>query len=78
MIAGSHKNMPLATREMEQLVAANCQLISMFREDIQVLCHQDVSMRSVKKVLLSRFEELLEKVCSYMYRDLNICRILVF
>uniref|UniRef100_A0A0E0EYL8 Midasin n=1 Tax=Oryza meridionalis TaxID=40149 RepID=A0A0E0EYL8_9ORYZ len=61
MIAGSHKNMPLATREMEQLVAANCQLISMFREDIQVLCHQDVSMRSVKKVLLSRFEELLEK-----------------
>uniref|UniRef100_A0A0E0QZY4 Midasin n=1 Tax=Oryza rufipogon TaxID=4529 RepID=A0A0E0QZY4_ORYRU len=61
MIAGSHKNMPLATREMEQLVAANCQLISMFREDIQVLCHQDVLMRSVKKVLLSRFEELLEK-----------------
>uniref|UniRef100_J3N351 Midasin n=1 Tax=Oryza brachyantha TaxID=4533 RepID=J3N351_ORYBR len=61
MIVGSHKNIPLATREMEQLVAANCQLINMFREDIQVLCHQDVSMRSVKKVLLSRFEELLMK-----------------
>ncbi|KAF0928097.1 hypothetical protein E2562_037875 [Oryza meyeriana var. granulata] len=61
LIAGSHKNMPLATREMEQLVAANCQLINVFREDIRVLCHQDVSMRSVKKVLLSRLEELLEK-----------------
>ncbi|KAG8091817.1 hypothetical protein GUJ93_ZPchr0012g21118 [Zizania palustris] len=60
-LAGSAKSMPLATREMEQLVAANCQLIDMFREDIQVLCHQDVSMRSVKKVLLSRVEELLEK-----------------
>uniref|UniRef100_A0A0D9XKA7 Midasin n=1 Tax=Leersia perrieri TaxID=77586 RepID=A0A0D9XKA7_9ORYZ len=62
IITGSHKNMPLATTEMEQLVAANCQLISMFKEEIQVLCHQDISIRSVKKVLLSWFEELLEKV----------------
>lgn len=61
ILAGAHKNMPLATRVMEQLVAANCQLIDAFREDMQVLCHEDVSMRSVKKVLLSRFEELLEK-----------------
>uniref|UniRef100_A0A452YC11 Midasin n=3 Tax=Aegilops tauschii subsp. strangulata TaxID=200361 RepID=A0A452YC11_AEGTS len=61
ILAGAHKNMPLATIEMEQLVAANCQLVDTFREDIQVLCHQDVSLRSVKKVLLSRFEELLDK-----------------
>ncbi|CAM0956904.1 unnamed protein product [Alopecurus aequalis] len=61
ILAGAHKNMPVATTEMEQLVAANCQLIDTFREDMQVLCCQDVSMRSVKKVLLSRFEELLDK-----------------
>ncbi|KAM3408334.1 hypothetical protein ACQJBY_001473 [Aegilops geniculata] len=61
ILAGAHKNMPLATMEMEQLVAVNCQLVNTFREDIQVLCHQDVALRSVKKVLLSRFEELLDK-----------------
>lgn len=69
ILAGAHKNMPLATRVMEQLVAANCQLIDAFREDMQVLCHEDVSMRSVKKVLLSRFEELLEKVCADIYAN---------
>ncbi|XP_071685110.1 midasin isoform X2 [Lolium perenne] len=61
ILAGAHKNMPVATVEMEQLVAANVQLINTFREDMQVLCRQDVSMRSVKKVILSRFEELLDK-----------------
>ncbi|KQJ96949.1 midasin [Brachypodium distachyon] len=61
ILAGAHKRMPLATIEMEQLVAANTQLIGTFREDMQVLCCQDVSKRSVKKVLLSRFEELLDK-----------------
>ncbi|XP_062201313.1 midasin-like isoform X2 [Phragmites australis] len=61
ILAGAYKNMPLATREMEQLVNKNCQLIDLFRKDIQVQCHQDISMRSVKKVLLSRLEELLEK-----------------
>ncbi|KAI5016290.1 hypothetical protein ZWY2020_006141 [Hordeum vulgare] len=64
ILAGAHKNMPLATIEMEQLVAANCQLVDTFREDTQVLCHQDVSLRSVKKVLLSRFEELLDKMAT--------------
>uniref|UniRef100_A0ACD5ZCK1 Uncharacterized protein n=1 Tax=Avena sativa TaxID=4498 RepID=A0ACD5ZCK1_AVESA len=59
--AGAHKNMPVATTEMEQLVAVNVQLIDTFREDMQVLCRQDVSMRSVKEVILSRFEELLDK-----------------
>ena len=68
ILAGAHKNMPLATMEMEQLVAVNCQLVNTFREDIQVLSHQDVALRSVKKVLLSRFKELLDKVCvNYLY-----------
>ena len=69
ILAGAYKNMPLATREMEQLVNKNCQLIDLFRKDIQVQCHQDISMRSVKKVLLSRLEELLEKVCSVTYMN---------
>jgi midasin len=57
--------MPLATREMECLVAENCKLIDSLRADMRDLCDQDISMRSVKKILLSRLEELLEKVCSY-------------
>uniref|UniRef100_A0ACD5WZY3 Uncharacterized protein n=1 Tax=Avena sativa TaxID=4498 RepID=A0ACD5WZY3_AVESA len=61
ILTGAHKNMPVATIEMEQLVAVNVQLIDTFREDMQVLCRQDVSMRSVKKVILSRFEELLHE-----------------
>jgi trehalose-6-phosphate synthase len=65
--------MPVATVEMEQLVAANVQLINTFREDMQVLCRQDVSMRSVKKVILSRFEELLDKVCINIYMNADYC-----
>jgi hypothetical protein len=61
--------MPVATIEMEKLVASNVQLIGTFREDMQVLSRQDVSMRSVKKVILSRFEELLDKVCINIYMN---------
>ncbi|KAL6643149.1 hypothetical protein ACP70R_021330 [Stipagrostis hirtigluma subsp. patula] len=61
IFAGTHMDMPLATREMEQLVAVNFQLIDSLREDVQVLCHQDISMRSVTKALVSRLGELLEK-----------------
>ena len=61
--------MPVVTLEMEQLVAENVQLIDTFREDLQVLCRQDVSMRSVKKVILSRFKELLDKVCINVYMN---------
>ncbi|KAL6842329.1 hypothetical protein ACP4OV_027756 [Aristida adscensionis] len=61
IFAGAHMNMPLATREMEQLVAENFQLIDSLIEDVQALCHQDISMRSVKKTLVSRLQELLEK-----------------
>jgi midasin len=65
IFVGAYKNMPLATREMECLVAENCKLIDSLRADMRDLCDQDISMRSVKKILLSRLEELLEKVCSY-------------
>ncbi|GJN20772.1 hypothetical protein PR202_gb08190 [Eleusine coracana subsp. coracana] len=61
IFAGSRNKMPLATREMEQLVAENCQLIDLLREDMRGLFDQDISMRSIKKILLSRLEELLEK-----------------
>ncbi|AQK86708.1 ribosome export associated1 [Zea mays] len=57
----AYKSIPLATTEMEQLFADNCQLIDSLREDMKVLCHRDLSVGSVKKVLISRLEELLEK-----------------
>lgn len=62
----AYKSIPLATTEMEQLFADNCQLIDSLREDMKVLCHRDLSVGSVKKVLISRLEELLEKVCAVM------------
>jgi len=71
IFADAYNSMPLATTEMEQLFADNCQLIDSLREDMQVQCHQDLSVGSVKKVLISRLEELLEKVCAAMY--LNAC-----
>jgi len=71
IFADAYKSMPLATTEMAQLFADNCQLIDSLREDMQVQCHQDLSVGSVKKVLISRLEELLEKVCAAMY--LNAC-----
>ncbi|KAG2548684.1 hypothetical protein PVAP13_9KG211085 [Panicum virgatum] len=61
MFAGAHKNMPLATREMEELFSQNCQLVDLLREDMQVMRQQEISMRSVKEVLISRLEELLDK-----------------
>ncbi|TVU30479.1 hypothetical protein EJB05_22106, partial [Eragrostis curvula] len=61
ILADAHTIMPVATREMEELVAENWQLIDSLREDVRALCDQDISMRSVKKILLSRLDELLEK-----------------
>ncbi|KAJ1295332.1 hypothetical protein BS78_01G216000 [Paspalum vaginatum] len=61
IFAGAFKSMPLATTKMAHLFADNCQLINSLRKDLQILCQQDMSMKSVKKVLLSRLEELLEK-----------------
>ncbi|CAL4925261.1 unnamed protein product [Urochloa decumbens] len=61
IFAGARKNVPLATREMEELFSENCQLVDLLREDMQVMRQQEVSMRSVKEVLISRLEELLDK-----------------
>ena len=71
MFAGAHKNMPLATREMEELFSQNCQLVDLLREDMQVMRQQEISMRSVKEVLISRLEELLDKVCAVTYVNSN-------
>jgi midasin len=61
MIAGAHKIVPLATREMEELFSQNCKLVDLLREDMRVMRQQEISMRSVKEVLISRLEELLDK-----------------
>ncbi|PVH31778.1 hypothetical protein PAHAL_9G230700 [Panicum hallii] len=61
MFAGAHKNVPLATREMEELFSQNCKLVDLLREDMRVMRQQEISMRSVKEVLISRLEELLDK-----------------
>ncbi|RCV42665.1 hypothetical protein SETIT_9G233700v2 [Setaria italica] len=72
IFTGAHKNVPLATREMEELLPLatremeehfyeNCQLVDSLREDMQVMRQQEISMRSVKEVLISRLEELLDK-----------------
>jgi midasin len=78
MFAGAHKNMPLATREMEELFSQNCQLVDLLREDMQVMRQQEISMRSVKEVLISRLEELLDKVCAVTYVNSNANSLPVF
>lgn len=62
IFAGERKNVPLATREMEELFSENCQLVDLLREHIQVVRREEASMRSIKEVLISRLEDLLDKV----------------
>jgi midasin len=77
-LLGCNKNVPLATRDMEELLPLatremeehfyeNCQLVDSLRNDMQVMRQQEISMRSVKEVLISRLEELLDKVCAGTY-----------
>ncbi|KAF8672677.1 hypothetical protein HU200_049372 [Digitaria exilis] len=61
IFAGERKNVPLATREMEELFSENCQLVDLLREHIQVVRREEASMRSIKEVLISRLEDLLDK-----------------
>ncbi|XP_020093830.1 midasin isoform X2 [Ananas comosus] len=62
VLAPSPKYIPdVVTNEMKKLVDTNQQIINTFDEDIKKLGFQKDSTRSVKEMLLGRFQELINK-----------------
>lgn len=63
VLAPSPKYIPdVVSNEMKKLVDTNQQIINTFDEDIKKLGFQKDSTRSVKEMLLGRFQELINKV----------------
>ena len=58
---------PVITKQMEQLVCQNFQILKEFEECLCSFRKQEVVQRSVQEALLNHFEDILKKVSIISY-----------
>lgn len=58
---------PVITKEMEQFVCQNFQIIKEFEECLCSFRRQEVDQRSVQEALLNHFDDILRKVSIISY-----------
>ena len=66
---------PVITKQMEQLVFQNFQVIREFEECLCAFQRQEVDRRSVQEVLLNRFEDIIKKVSIVSHASLLLLSI---